>query len=298
DVRQWNETFAGGTHLVLSPIDTNNVQSDEFIDRNDIAVFKKWLSDKGIMPNRYLIKPLPGRKVLIQLPGEKYVTSTKERVENAGLNWQEFSQKALKEGSAIKITENKIALKTKPIIRVPDAVDQEFVDLVKVFEYVPIKELISFPVLELKLAKPLSQSQTSVTSEFPVADLKEFDGKKYLLFQTLDIGSYDIEEVSSSVSEYGDFVVRIQLNKFGAKKFAALTKAYIGEELAIIYNDDILAVPMVRERIVDGRIDLSGNFQKEELEDIALKLRVSSLLAKYRIYQADVLTKELWVGKK
>ena len=297
DVQSWNESFAGGTHLVLAPIERNNIKPDEFIDKTEIEVFKEWLSQKGVARGTYLLKPLGGKKLLIQLPGEKYITASKERVENAGLNWQDFSQKLIKEGSAIQIKEDTIALKSKPIFKVPEDINKKFVDLVFLFDYAPVKEMLSVPSLELKLAKTVPESKT-VLSDFEIAGLKEYQGEKFLLSQALDITSDDIENVYSSVSEYGDLVVGIQLNPYGTKKFADLTKAYIGEKVAVIYNGDILIVALIRERIVKGKIEIAGNLKKEEQENIFLKLKVSSLLAKYEIDEAEVLTKGMWVGRK
>lgn len=73
---------------------------------------------------------------------------------------------------------------------------------------------------------------------------------------------------------YGMHYIHIELNAVGTKLFAQITAANIGRRLAIMWDNQIMSAPIVRERINDGKLMLSGNFTPQEAADLAQALRV------------------------
>jgi SecD/SecF fusion protein len=58
----------------------------------------------------------------------------------------------------------------------------------------------------------------------------------------------------------------------GAAKWAKLTGKNIGKPIAIVINDTVRAAPMVREEIRMGKCMISGNFTREELNELQVRL--------------------------
>jgi preprotein translocase subunit SecD len=51
-------------------------------------------------------------------------------------------------------------------------------------------------------------------------------------------------------------VVEIELSPDGRQRFAALTQAQLGHRAAIVIDDEAVAVPVVREPILGGRVQV------------------------------------------
>lgn len=89
---------------------------------------------------------------------------------------------------------------------------------------------------------------------------------------TLDIGplSFGPGEARMEVTEDGGFpALSISLEADAAADMARLTADLIGQPLALRVDGQTLMEPIVREPILDGRLQVSGRFSRAELEAIA-----------------------------
>lgn len=62
----------------------------------------------------------------------------------------------------------------------------------------------------------------------------------------------------STNSQNGQWVVDLEFNGVGTKKFAELTKAMVGQQMAIFFNGELQSAPVIREAITGGRAQISG----------------------------------------
>ena len=62
----------------------------------------------------------------------------------------------------------------------------------------------------------------------------------------------------STNSQNGQWVVDLEFNGTGTKKFAELTKAMVGQQMAIFFNGELQSAPVIREAITGGRAQISG----------------------------------------
>ena len=62
----------------------------------------------------------------------------------------------------------------------------------------------------------------------------------------------------STNSQNGQWVVDLEFNAAGTKKFAELTKAMVGQQMAIFFNGELQSAPVIREAITGGRAQISG----------------------------------------
>jgi SecD/SecF fusion protein len=72
-------------------------------------------------------------------------------------------------------------------------------------------------------------------------------------------------------------VVKFRLDSIGAKAFADITRAHVGEPFAIVLDGKVLSAPVIREPIIGGAGEISGDFTAEEASSLAALLRAGAL---------------------
>jgi len=91
----------------------------------------------------------------------------------------------------------------------------------------------------------------------------------------------ELRTATANQSQQGginDFEISFALNKTGADKFGAWTGAHVNDYMGVVLNDKVESIAYIRSQIYDqGQI--TGNFSKEEAEDLALTLRSGALPA-------------------
>ncbi|MFA5093094.1 MAG: protein translocase subunit SecD [Candidatus Omnitrophota bacterium] len=80
-------------------------------------------------------------------------------------------------------------------------------------------------------------------------------------------------------SQFNEPIVSLQFNAVGAKKFAEVTAANVGKRLAIVLDGKVQSAPRIREAIPSGEAVITGRFDAEQAQDLALILRVGALPA-------------------
>ena len=61
----------------------------------------------------------------------------------------------------------------------------------------------------------------------------------------------------------------MEMNEEGARVWQRLTKDNIGKSIALVIEDKVYSYPVVQMEIPNGRLQISGNFSEEELQQIA-----------------------------
>ena len=71
--------------------------------------------------------------------------------------------------------------------------------------------------------------------------------------------------------------VSIEFNEEGSKKFEEITGKTIGKPLAIILDNNIISAPVVNEKIIGGKAQISGNFTVDEAKKLEVQLNAGAL---------------------
>jgi len=79
--------------------------------------------------------------------------------------------------------------------------------------------------------------------------------------------------------------VGLDLTGRGGKLFGAITEKNVGKRLAIVLDGTVRSAPVIRERILGGSAQITGDFTHEEATDLAIVLRVGALPAPVDIIQ-------------
>ncbi|MDD5128591.1 MAG: protein translocase subunit SecD [Candidatus Omnitrophica bacterium] len=90
-------------------------------------------------------------------------------------------------------------------------------------------------------------------------------------------------EVRFDQSQFNEPIVSLKFNAEGAKKFAEVTAANVGKSLAIVLDGKVQSAPRIREAIPSGEAVITGRFDADTAQDLALVLRVGALPAPMHI---------------
>jgi len=88
-------------------------------------------------------------------------------------------------------------------------------------------------------------------------------------------------------------IVSFTLDRVGAKRFGRVTAKNIGKKLAIILDNKIISAPVIRDAILGGNGQISGNFTFQSATDLALLLRSGALPAPLNIIEERTVGPDL-----
>jgi SecD/SecF fusion protein len=80
-------------------------------------------------------------------------------------------------------------------------------------------------------------------------------------------------------SQFNEPVVTMEFNGEGAKIFSDVTGSSVGRRLAILLDDKVQSAPVINERIPSGNAQITGRFDLDSANDLAIALRAGALPA-------------------
>ena len=96
----------------------------------------------------------------------------------------------------------------------------------------------------------------------------------------------------STNSQNAQWVVDLEFNAAGTKKFADLTKQMVGQQMAIFFNGELQSAPVIREPITGGRAQISGGdsgFAYEEAKTMVDLLNAGALPVPAKIIEENTV---------
>ncbi len=100
----------------------------------------------------------------------------------------------------------------------------------------------------------------------------------YLVLKEIAMEGDDIIDVSPGFDQRSDQpIATFRFNGRGTKRFAHITEENIGKPFAVVADDKVLSVPVIREPIRGGTGQIAGNFTLEEANRVAMLLRSGTL---------------------
>jgi len=80
-------------------------------------------------------------------------------------------------------------------------------------------------------------------------------------------------------------IVQFRFNSSGARRFAQATQENVGRPFAIVLDNEVISAPVIREPILQGSGQISGNFTVQSANDLSVLLRAGALPAKLTIIE-------------
>jgi len=88
-------------------------------------------------------------------------------------------------------------------------------------------------------------------------------------------------------------IVSFTLDRLGSKRFGKATSENVGRRLAIVLDNKVISSPVIREAILGGNGQISGNFTFQSATDLALLLRSGALPAPLNIIEERTVGPDL-----
>jgi preprotein translocase subunit SecD len=113
---------------------------------------------------------------------------------------------------------------------------------------------------------------TTIVTDYPVPPV-DYDG---VVYHTVMTGER-LSEVGVTRGQLNEYEVGFQLDSEGAEIFGEFTKNNVGGFLAIVLDKTIVSIPRISVAITGGQGSISGNFDSQSANDLAIQLRYGSL---------------------
>jgi preprotein translocase subunit SecD len=111
-------------------------------------------------------------------------------------------------------------------------------------------------------------------------------GRSYVLQEVAVVEGNDLVDSQPQFDQQtNEPVISFRFNQSGARKFGAFTKDHVNEPFAIVLDDKVISAPVIREPILGGTGQISGNFTVETANNLAIQLRSGALPAKLTIVE-------------
>jgi preprotein translocase subunit SecD len=123
--------------------------------------------------------------------------------------------------------------------------------------------------------------QAMATHVPPDAEILDGEaGQKYLIEKRVLVSGADLVDAQPSFDQRSNEpIVSFRFNSSGARKFAEATQQNVGKPFAIVLDNKVISAPVIREPILGGSGQISGNFTVQSANDLAILLRAGALPA-------------------
>ncbi|MGB8818679.1 MAG: protein translocase subunit SecDF [Rhizobiaceae bacterium] len=108
----------------------------------------------------------------------------------------------------------------------------------------------------------------------------------YLIESRVIVSGENLVDAQASFnSQNNEPVVSFRFDTKGSQRFAQATQQNVGRPFAIVLDKQVISAPVIREPILGGSGQISGNFSVESANDLAVLLRAGALPATLTIVE-------------
>jgi preprotein translocase subunit SecD len=108
----------------------------------------------------------------------------------------------------------------------------------------------------------------------------------YLIEKQVLVSGEDLVDAQPGFSQQtSEPIVTFRFNSNGARRFADVTRNNVGRPFAIVLDNEVISAPVIREPILQGSGQISGNFTVQSANDLAILLRAGALPAPLTIIE-------------
>jgi SecD/SecF fusion protein len=108
----------------------------------------------------------------------------------------------------------------------------------------------------------------------------------YIIEDNVIVSGEDLVDAQATQDQYtGQPVVMFRLDGEGARRFGQATQENVGRLFAFLLDDLIISAPLIREPILGGYGQISGNFTEQGAKDLAILLRTGALPAALKLIE-------------
>jgi preprotein translocase subunit SecD len=126
--------------------------------------------------------------------------------------------------------------------------------------------------------RPPPESEILMSSDRPP--------QPYLIERRVVVSGEDLIDAQPGFDQRSNEpIVTFRFNNNGARRFAQATQQNVGRPFAIVLDNEVISAPVIREPILGGSGQISGNFNVQQANDLAILLRAGALPAPLTIIE-------------
>ncbi|MFO1243102.1 MAG: protein translocase subunit SecD [Rickettsiales bacterium] len=110
------------------------------------------------------------------------------------------------------------------------------------------------------------------------------DMRRYPVYSKIELSGEMLTNASATFDQ-GQPVVSFSFNSEGAKRFADITTKNVGRPFAVVLDDKVITAPNIRSPILGGNGIITGNFNVQSANELAMLLRAGALPAPLKIVE-------------
>jgi SecD/SecF fusion protein len=152
-----------------------------------------------------------------------------------------------------------------------------------------IKEILNRPVVKDALRKAGLGGNVFLWGHERISKGADIYKAIYLVRDRAEMRGDIIRDASASISQggmdAGQWKVDLEMNTKGAAQFSRVTGANVNKCMAIVLDSSVFSAPVIRQKISQGRAEISGSFTPEEARGLAVVLRAGALPAPVKIIE-------------
>jgi preprotein translocase subunit SecD len=134
-------------------------------------------------------------------------------------------------------------------------------------------------------AEAAAQGRPPPDSEVLKGTAKE-GGNVYLVEKRVMVSGEDLTDAQPGFDQRtSEPIVTFRFNTNGARRFGQVTQENVGRPFAIVLDNEVISAPVIREPIIGGSGQISGNFTVQSANDLAILLRAGALPAPLAIIE-------------
>jgi SecD/SecF fusion protein len=146
-----------------------------------------------------------------------------------------------------------------------------------------LKDLISRTArLTFHLVNPTITAAQAEAQGVPIGYmlLPSSDGGNELISENVELGGESLTNAQPAFDQNtGQSVVSFQFDTRGAITFGEITSRNVGQRFAIVLDDQVITAPVIQQPITGGSGQISGSFNAQTANDLAVLLRAGALPA-------------------
>ncbi|MDO5336506.1 MAG: protein translocase subunit SecD [Eubacteriales bacterium] len=123
--------------------------------------------------------------------------------------------------------------------------------------------------------------------------LEEIREAGSVVLEGSDIADAEGGAYQDSTTKNTEYAVSLTMTDDGKEKFADATTKNVGKLIAIVYDNEILSAPSVREAITGGQARIDGQSSVEEARELASYIRIGSLSLELEELRSNVVAAQL-----
>ncbi len=127
---------------------------------------------------------------------------------------------------------------------------------------------------------------TRVPSGSEILPSDDGTGIEYLIQKRVMVSGENLVDAQPGFdSRTNEPIVNFRFDSSGATRFGRVTQTNVGRPFAIVLDNKVISAPVIREPILGGSGQISGNFTVQEANDLAILLRAGALPARLTIVE-------------